>query len=137
MSTPLEMARGHYAASEAGDFETDEELFDPNVETITPMGTLKGWDEFRAMNEGMKAAISEMHFEILRSFTDGDTVVVEAVFTGRHTGPMQTPNGEIAPTGNAVSFPFVDCFQVRDGRCVSHRVYWDNMAMMAQMGALG
>jgi ketosteroid isomerase-like protein len=36
-----------------------------------------------------------------------------------------------------VTFPFADFFQVRDGRCVSHRIYWDNMAMMAQLGALG
>ncbi len=61
-----------------------------------------------------------MHVEILRSFTDGDTVVGEAMSTGRHTGPMLTANGEVAPTGDAALFPFVGCFQVRDDRCVSH-----------------
>ncbi len=59
------------------------------------------------------------------------------VFTARHTGLMPTPVGEIPPTGSSGSFPFACFFQVRDGRCVSHRVYRDNMAMLAQMGAPG
>ena len=62
---------------------------------------------------------------------------MEGVFTGRHTGPMHTPRGELPPTGHTVTFPFADFFQVRDGRCVSHRTYWDNVAMMAQLGAKG
>jgi limonene-1,2-epoxide hydrolase len=36
-----------------------------------------------------------------------------------------------------VSGTFAGIFQVRDGRCVSHRIYFDNMAMLAQLGALG
>jgi len=50
---------------------------------------------------------------------------------------MPTPVGEIPPTGSSGSFPFACFFQVRYGRCVSHRVYRDNMAMLAQMGAPG
>jgi len=78
-----------------------------------------------------------MRFEIVRSFTDGDTAIIEGVFTARHTGLMPTPVGKIPPTGSSGSFPFACFFQVRDGRCVSHRVYGDNMAMLAQMGAPG
>lgn len=81
--------------------------------------------------------MSDVRFEIVRSFTDGDTVIVEGIFSARQTGPVPTPNGEIPPTGNAVSFPFADFFEVSDGRCVSHRVYYDNLTMMAELGALG
>lgn len=137
MSTPLDLLRRHYAAVDAGDLDADEALFDAEVETVNPMGTLSSFKEFRAVNEALLAALSSTRHEIVRSFTEGDTVVVEGHFTGRHTGPMHTPDGELPPTGNTVTFPFADFFQVRDGRCVSHRVYWDNMAMMAQLGALG
>ena len=137
MSTPLDLARRHYAGAEAGELDGDEALFDPDVETVTPGGTLKSFKEFHAQNEIFMTAMTDMRFEIIRSFTDGDTGIVEGVFSARHTGPMRTPDGEIPPTGNAISFPFADFFQVRDGRCVSHRVYWDNMALMAQLGALG
>lgn len=77
-----------------------------------------------------------MHHEALRIFEDGDTAITEAVFTGRHTGPMATPDGAIPPTGNTVSFAFADFVRARDGVCVSHRIYWDNVALMAQLGAL-
>lgn len=136
MTTPLDLARRHYAAATAGDAAADEALFDPNVETVTPTGTLKTYEEFAAMNKGFADAITDMRFEIVNSFSEGDTAVVEGVFSGRHTGALRTPDGEIPASGNAVSFPFVDIFQVRDDRCVSHRVYWDSMAMMAQLGAL-
>lgn len=67
----------------------------------------------------------------------GDELVMrEAVFTGRHTGPMATPDGAIPPTGNTVSFAFADFVRARDGVCVSHRIYWDNVALMAQLSAL-
>ena len=137
MSTPLDLLRRHYAAVDAGDLDADAALFDPDVETFSPMGTLKSFNEFRAVNEALLAALSPTRHEIFRSFTDGDTVAVEGVFTGRHTGPMHTPHGELPPTDNIVTFPFADFFQVRDGRCVSHRIYWDNVALMAQLGAQG
>lgn len=137
MSTPLDLLRRHLAAADAGDYDADEALFDPDVQTITPGGALHGWKEFRAMNETLLSAATQPHHEIVRSFTDGDTAIIEGVFTARHTGPMPTPDGELPPTGNTVSFPFACFFQVRDGRCVSYHIYFDNMAMLAQLGALG
>lgn len=138
MSTALDLLRRHLAAADARDFDADETLFDPDVQTVTPGGTLKGWTEFRAMNETLLTAMTEPHHEIVRSFADGDTAIIEGVFTARHTGPMPTPDGgTIPPTGNTVSSPFACFFQARDGRCVSHHIYWDNMAMLAQLGALG
>ena len=61
------------------------------------------------MNETLLAAATQPRHEIVRSFTDGDTAIIEGVFTARHTGPMPTPDGQIPPTGNTVSFPF-SCF---------------------------
>ena len=49
---------------------------------------------------------------------------------------MPTPDGQIPPTGNTVSFPFSCFFRVRDSRCASYHIYYDNMALMAQLGAL-
>jgi ketosteroid isomerase-like protein len=136
MSTLLDYVNQHYDNMAADDLDASLALFDRDVETVTPGGTLKGVEEFRGLGETFKTAMSDMRHEIVRSFEVGDTIVVEAVFTGRHTGPMATPDGEIPATGNAVSFPFADFLQFRDGRCVSHRIYWDNVALMAQLGAL-
>ncbi len=62
MSTPLEIARRHYAAADAGDLDADEALFDPDVQTVTPGGTLNGWKEFEAHNQVYATAFSDMSF---------------------------------------------------------------------------
>ena len=136
MSTLADLVHQHYTNIERGDMGASVPLFAPDVETVTPQGTLKGVEEFRAMGEAFATAFTDMRHEIVRSFEDGDTIVVEAVFTGRHTGPMATPDGSIPATGNTVSFPFADFLQLQGGVCTSHRIYWDNVGLMAQIGAL-
>ncbi len=44
---------------------------------------------------------------------------------------MVTPDGTIPPSGNQVTFAYADFLQARDGRFVSHRIYWDNLTLMA------
>lgn len=136
MSTLMRLIRQHYDALGRGDLDDAIELFDPAVETVTPNGTLKGLDEFRALGEAFSTAISEMHHEIVRCYELGDTVVVEGVFSGRHTGPMVGPDGAIPPSGNAVAFTFADFLQYQEGKCVSHRISWDNLTLLAQLGAV-
>ncbi len=130
----LSQLQKHYDYLVTGDLDADLELFAPDVETVTPNGTLKGIDEFRALGEAFKTAMSDMRHEIVRSYELGDTVIAEAVFSGVHTGPMAGPGGAIPASGNAVAFPYADFLTFRDGRCVSHRIYWDNVALMAQLG---
>ena len=134
MTTLLELVQQHYRHIAEGDMDSAVELFDPDVETVTPGGVLKGLDEFRMLGETFKTAMSDMRHDIVRSFEVGDTIIVESIFSGRHTGPMVTPEGTIPPSGNQVSFAYADFLQARDGRFVAHRIYWDNLALMAQLG---
>ena len=91
---------------------------------------------FRALGEAFLAAVPDMRHEIVRTFEDGDTIVVEGVYAGTQTGPLETPQGTIPPSGKAFAFRYVDVLQARDGKCVSHRVYWDNVTFLAQIGAV-
>jgi ketosteroid isomerase-like protein len=43
-------------------------------------------------------------------------------------------NGTLPASGNAFAFPYVDLFELRDGICISHRVYWDNVGFLMQLG---
>ena len=133
MGSLLDLVQRHYRNAESGDLDAFDALFDSDVETVIPGGTLKGIGEFKAFGEAFTNAMSDARHEIVRSFESGDTVVVEGVFSGRHTGPMVTPEGTIPPSGNAVAFPYADFLQVRDGKCLSHRIYWDNVGLMAQL----
>jgi ketosteroid isomerase-like protein len=133
MGALLDQLQLHYDHISKGDMEATLELFAPDVETVTPGGTFQDVEGFRQLGEAFAAAMSDMHHEIVRSWEVGDTVIVEAVFSGRHTGPMITPEGTLPATGNEVSFAYADFLQARDGKFVSHRIYWDNVALMSQL----
>jgi len=126
-----------YRHLNAADFDSVEPHFAADVETQTPGGTLKTRDEWRAMGDAFHTAVPAARHEILRCFEDGDTVIVEGVYSGTQTGPLVTEGGTIPASGNAFAFPYVDLFQLRDGVCVSHRIYWDNMGFMMQLGVTG
>lgn len=70
-----------------------------------------------------------------RAIESDDSVAVEGRFVGRHSADLVTPQGTIPASGANLDMPFADFFRVKDGRIVEHRVYWDQMGMIAQLGA--
>ena len=79
---------------------------------------------------------SESLPEALHTWEDGDTVLVEGVYTGTQTGDLVGPGGTIPATGRSFRLPYLDIFQARDGKFVSHRIYWDNLALLTQLGVV-
>lgn len=65
---------------------------------------------------------------------DGENGMLEAVFRGTHTGPLNAPAGTVPPTGKAVEIPFVVAAKVRDGKFGSFHLYFDQAELMAQLG---
>jgi ketosteroid isomerase-like protein len=88
------------------------------------------------MGEAFRAAAPDNRLEARHTWEDGDTVIVEGVYSGTQTGPLAGSDGVIPATGRSFSLPYVDIFGARDGKIVSHRVYWDNAALLAQLGVL-
>ncbi|MGM7648422.1 ester cyclase [Nocardia sp. JW2] len=62
--------------------------------------------------------------------------IAEIVFTGVQTGPLPTAEGEVPPSGRTVTFPLIDTFTLRDGKVAEHRVYWDNVSFLTQLGLM-
>ena len=136
MSELLDIVKTHYRGMETGDSDLGVAGFDPDVVTQTPNGTLKGIDEFRGLLEVFWTAAPDARHQIASTHEAGDTIIVEGVYAGTHTGPLMSPDGTIPPTGKAFSFPYADVLQCRDGKVVAHNVYWDNMTFLGQLGLL-
>ncbi|HEY5858431.1 MAG TPA: ester cyclase [Aldersonia sp.] len=64
----------------------------------------------------------------------GDTIIVEGVYSGTHNGPLVTPDGTVPPTGRTFEFSYADILQAREGKFVSHRIYWDTSPSSASSG---
>ena len=125
----------HYAQINRNDFADAAELFSTDVATQAPgTGPLPGLEPFIAYGQAFLRAFPDGRIHGDRYLVSGDRVVVEGRFTGTNTGPLQTPAGELPPTGRAMVLRFADVFRVADGRITEHRVYYDTLGLMTQLG---
>jgi ketosteroid isomerase-like protein len=68
---------------------------------------------------------------------DGETGLLEAVFTGTHSGVLKPPSGpEIPPTQKQVSVDFVVVHRVAGGKFASFHLYFDQVQLLAQLGLM-
>jgi ketosteroid isomerase-like protein len=63
-----------------------------------------------------------------------DVAVEEGTFTGTHQGVLQSPTGDVPPTGNPVSVEYLQVLRFRDGRHVSFNLMFDRLVMLEQLG---
>jgi|SRR5689334_17408150 steroid delta-isomerase-like uncharacterized protein len=136
MSDLQRLVRIHYEGVNSGDMDTAGSVFAADCENVSPYGTTRGIEALRQMGEAFRAAAPDSRLEARSTWESGGTVIVEGVYTGTHTGPLAGPGGVVPPTGRAFTLPYVDIFQARDGKFVSHRIYWDNATFLAQLGLL-
>ena len=96
--------------------------------------------------EGGEQAV-EYAMEWLRAFPDarqevtnevaaGEWVVQEFTFTGTHEGTLSSPEGELAPTHRRLEGKGVQIARVRDGQIVEEHVYFDQVDVLTQLGAM-
>lgn len=106
-------------------------------------------DAVQAMHDGVfvgREAIEERLSRDLTTFPDitytvtsffeqGDKFADEFVVAGTQTGPFLLPDGtEIPPTGSRVEIRGMEFVEVRDGKIVVDNLYYDGLAMVAQLG---
>ena len=72
----------------------------------------------------------------VESFVEqGDSFADEWSFVATQTGPLKLPDGtELPPSGKQVALRGMEFVQVRDGKIVVDNLYYDNLAVMAQLG---
>ena len=127
----------HYDGINRHDIGLAVAVLADDVESILPGAPpMKGIEPFNRYVNVFMTAAPDAHIEGNRYYESGDTIVVEGVYSGTHTGPLWTPNGEVPPTGRHFEFPFCDILQARGGKVVSHRVYFDQVVFLAQLGLI-
>ena len=137
MTSPLELVKRHYLNVSAANFDAEDELFSPDVETIDPgAGTLHGLQAFKGYEAAFQRAFPDGKLVLKSSIEAGNRVVVEGAYTGTHTGPLSGPRGEIAPTQRPLNLEFSDLFETDGERITRHRMYYDQVQLMSQLGLM-
>ena len=98
-------------------------------------GSVSGSDAIVSYLGGMMAAFPDASYEGRHEHESGNTAIDEGYFVGTQTGPLETPTGESVPaTGKRVRMRAIDVAVVEGGRVTSHRLYFDQMEFMEQLG---
>ena len=129
------VVQNYYGCFARGDFEAAKALYAEDCMIVTPNGTFDN-AAHEAMGRAFRAAFPDSHMEVVRAVEADGEVYVGGVFKGTHSGDLVGPGGAIPASGNALSLPFADYFRVVDGRIVAQESIFDQMSLMAQIGAL-
>jgi predicted ester cyclase len=105
-----------------------------------PACRVPGPDGFHATALWLRAAFSDLQFEVDDVVAEGDLVAVRCTMSGRHTGPFVTYDdaGKVAsampPTGRTFGVTHSHWLRVRDGQVVEHRANRDDLGQAFQLG---
>jgi steroid delta-isomerase-like uncharacterized protein len=96
-----------------------------------------GKEAAKAYNAPFLIAFSDLHFDILRTVAEGDTVVYVWNATGTHDGPLALPSGSVPPTGKRGVVPGTLIATIKDGMIIREETYWNQVELLEQLGLMG
>jgi len=128
----FEQGTAAFNAHDAGGFA--EVLADDVV--FTAPGGIRGQGKAActAFFAGWFHAFPDAHVDVHDLHLDGDVAVEEGEFTGTHDGVLQTPSGDLPPSGHSVTVHYIQVLRFRDGRHASFNLMFDRLELLEQLG---
>ena len=134
MANARQTVERHIAAFNAKD--QDAEPWSADAELVTPGGRFEGREQVLGFLKVYWDAFPDARLEITRSIEDGELATVEGMMIGTQTGALQTPDGEIPPTGRGVQIRWMSMYEVRGDEIASEHLYFDQVEFMTQLGVM-
>ena len=95
---------------------------------------VQGINDFLAAWRGWATALPDSKATFHSALVSGNTVVLEVTWRGTHTGPLQTPRGEIAPTGKKIDIRACQVIEIAGDKPQAMRHYFDMATLLKQLG---
>ena len=100
-----------------------------------PRGEIqRGPQGYRHDYERWRTAFPDGTVEITKVIAEGDWVVVEYTNSGTNTGPLRTAIGDFPPTNRKIKVKYCSVMQIKDGKVISGRDYYDVSTILRQLG---
>src|SRR6201986_2290275 len=77
---------------------------------------IQGADEIIEAFQGWAKAFPDSKATFVSELASGDTAVIELVWKGVHTGPLQTPTGTIPASNQPIEMPACQVVKVESGK---------------------
>jgi predicted ester cyclase len=84
----------------------------------------------------VQRALADLRLELIEQIETPQRIAIVFWQRGRHVGPLETPLGEISPTGRDVEIRVIDVLTVTDGRVSAVHVAPDNLSLVLQLGVV-
>jgi steroid delta-isomerase-like uncharacterized protein len=121
----------------AGDLDACMELYAEDAVQRMHDGTFAGRSAIRERLARDLTACPDAAYTVGSFIEQGDSFADEWTFAGTHTGPLSLPDGtQFPPTGKRLKIKGMELVQVRDGKIVTDNLYYDAMAVLAQLGVI-
>jgi steroid delta-isomerase-like uncharacterized protein len=115
--------------------EATKHVTDKFVWRNVPTGeTFTGPAGMRKYFENWVNGFKDARVDIKQIISTEKNVVLEYVGSGTHTGPIETPNGQILATNHKAEIPCADICTIENGKVASITSYFDLATMMQQLG---
>ena len=119
----------------AGDLDGVMDLYAEDAAQLMPEGLFEGREAIRERIARELDACPDMAWKVESFVEQGDSFADEWSFVATHTGPLQLRDGtELPPSGKQIALRGMEFVQVRDGKIVVDNLYYDNLAVMTQLG---
>ncbi len=121
----------------AGDLDAVMDLYAEDAVQIMPEGTFEGRSAIRERLARELDGFADVTYTVGSFVEQGDAFADEWSIVGTHTAPITLPDGTpLPPTGKRVEIRGMEFVQVRDGKIVIDNLYYDNAALLAQLGLI-
>ena len=121
----------------AGDLDAVMDLYAEDAVQRMHDGTFAGRSAIRERLARDLITCPDATYTVGSFVEQGDSFADEWTFSGTQTGPFQLPDGtQLPPTGKRVQIRGMELVQVRDGKIVIDNLYYDSIAILAQLGFL-
>jgi len=134
MANAREISDRYSDAINAHDAEAIASLYAERAGLEEPTGTFTGREALIQYWQGFFTALPDVQVQDERKWDTGDTAINEWSATGTNSGPFETPEGTIPPTGKRATLRGCDFLTVHEGLIQSHRAYYDQLSFLAQLG---
>lgn len=92
-----------------------------------------GVNDTIALFQGWAKAMPDSKGTVDNEIVSNNTVVLEITWRGTHSGPLQTPRGEIGPTGKNFQLKACQIVEVSGERAKTIRHYFDMASLLQQL----
>jgi steroid delta-isomerase-like uncharacterized protein len=96
--------------------------------------SFRGPDGYQQFLSVWLTAFPDAKVEVKNIAAGDDFAVAQFIGRGTHNGPLNTPSGDVPPTGKPMAVEFCEVYSLKGGRIATCDLYFDAMGLMKQLG---